>query len=83
MNNLNNVLNLALESDKKTFEFSKMNAEATLKSIDKIHDVFDIINKHLSEINKELLSLKNTQIILTNELLNLKNRVDALEKTIT
>ena len=69
MNNLNDVLNLALESDKKTFEFSKMNAEATLKSIDKINDVFDIINKHLSEINKELL--------------NLKNRVDALEKTIT
>ena len=68
MNNLNNVLNLALENDKKTFEFSKMNAEATLKSIDKINDVFDIINKHLSEINKLCL--------------NLKNRVDDLEKTI-
>jgi len=69
MNNLNDVLNLALENDKKTFEFSKMNADATLKSIDKINDVFDIINKHLSEINKLCL--------------NLKNRVDALEKTIT
>jgi len=68
MNNLNDVLNLALENDKKTFEFSKMNAKATLKSIDKINDVFDIINKHLSEINKLCL--------------NLKNRVDALEKTI-
>ena len=68
MNNLNDVLNLALENDKKTFEFSKMNAEATLKSIDKINDVFDIINKHLSEINKLCL--------------NLKNRVDDLEKTI-
>ena len=68
MNNLNDVLNLALENDKKTFEFSKMNAEATLKSIDKINDVFDIISKHLSEINKLCL--------------NLKNRVDALEKTI-
>ena len=68
MNNLNNVLNLALESDKKAFEFSKMNAEATLKSLDKINDVLDIINKHLSEINKLCL--------------NLKNRVDALEKTI-
>ena len=44
MNNLNDVLNLALENDKKTFEFSKMNAEATLKSIDKINDVFDIIS---------------------------------------
>ena len=69
MNNLNDVLDLALKSDKKTFEFSKMNAEATLKSIYKINDVFDIINKHLSEINKELS--------------NLKNRVDALEKNIT
>ena len=69
MNNLNDVLDLALKSDKKTFEFSKMNAEATLKSIDKINDVFDIINKHLSEINKLCL--------------NLKNRVDALEKNIT
>jgi len=69
MNNLNNVLNLALESDKKTFEFSKMNADATLKSLDKINDVFEIINKHLSEINKLCL--------------NLKNRVDALEKNIT
>ena len=69
MNNLNDVLNLALENDKKTFEFSKINAEETLKSIDKIHDVFEIINKHLSEINKLCL--------------NLKNRVDALEKTIT
>ena len=69
MNNLNNVLNLALESDKKTFEFSKMNADATLKSLDKINDIFDIINKHLSEIDKLCL--------------NLKNRVDALEKTIT
>ena len=69
MNNLNDVLNLALESDKKTFEFSKMNADATLKSIDKINDVFDIISKHLSEINKLCLDLKN--------------RVDALEKTIT
>ena len=69
MNNLNDVLNLALESDKKTLEFSKINAEETLKSIDKIHDVFEIINKHLSEINKLCL--------------NLKNRVDALEKTIT
>ena len=69
MNNLNDVLNLALESDKKTFEFSKMNADATLKSIDKINDVFEIINKHLSEINKLCL--------------NLKNRVDDLEKTIT
>ena len=68
MNNLNDVLNLALENDKKTFEFSKMNAKATLKSIDKINDVFDIINKHLSEINKLCL--------------NLKHRVDALEKTI-
>ena len=68
MNNLNDVLNLALESDKKTLEFSKINAEETLKSIDKIHDVFEIINKHLSEINKLCL--------------NLKNRVDALEKTI-
>jgi len=68
MNNLNDVLNLALENDKKTFEFSKMNAKATLKSIDKINDVFDIINKHLSEINKLCL--------------NLKNRVDDLEKTI-
>ena len=68
MNNLNDVLNLALESDKKTFEFSKMNADATLKSIDKINDVFDIINKHLSEINKLCL--------------NLKNSVDALEQTI-
>jgi len=68
MNNLNDVLNLALENDKKTFEFSKMNAEATLKSIDKINDVFDIISKHLSEINKLCL--------------NLKNRVDDLEKTI-
>ena len=69
MDNLNDVLNLALESDKKTFEFSKMNADATLKSIDKINDVFEIINKHLSEINKLCL--------------NLKNRVDALEKNIT
>ena len=69
MNNLNNVLNLALESDKKTFEFSKMHADATLKSLDKINDVFEIINKHLSEINKLCL--------------NLKNRVDALEKNIT
>ena len=69
MNNLNDVLDLALKSDKKTFEFSKMNAEATLKSIDKINDVFEIINKHLSEINKLCL--------------NLKNRVDALEKNIT
>ena len=69
MNNLNDVLNLALENDKKTFEFSKINAEETLKSIDKIHDVFEIINKHLSEINKLCL--------------NLKNRVDDLEKTIT
>jgi hypothetical protein len=69
MNNLNDVLNLALESDKKTLEFSKINAEETLKSIDKIHDVFEIINKHLSEINKLCL--------------NLKNRVDALEKNIT
>ena len=68
MNNLNDVLNLALENDKKTFEFSKMNAEATLKSIDKFNDVFDIISKHLSEINKLCL--------------NLKNRVDDLEKTI-
>ena len=68
MNNLNDVLNLALESDKKTLEFSKINAEETLKSIDKIHDVFEIINKHLSEINKLCL--------------NLKNRVDDLEKTI-
>ena len=33
-----------------------------------LNDVFDIINKHLSEINKLCL--------------NLKNRVDALEKTI-
>ena len=69
MNNLNDVLNLAFENDKKTFEFSKMNAEETLKSIDKINNVFDIINKHLSEINKLCL--------------NLKNRVDDLEKTIT
>ena len=69
MNNLNDVLDLALENDKKTFEFSKMNAEVVLKSIDKINDVFDIINKHLFKINKELL--------------NLKNRVDDLEKTIT
>ena len=68
MNNINDVLNLALENDKKTFEFSKMNADATLKSIDKINDVFDIINKHLSEINKLCLDLKN--------------RVDALEQTI-
>ena len=68
MNNLNDVLNLALENDKKTFEFSKINADATLKSIDKINDVFDIISKHLSEINKLCL--------------NLKNRVDDLEKTI-
>lgn len=68
MNNLNDVLNLALENDKKTFEFSKMNAEETLKSIDKINNVFDIIYKHLSKINKECL--------------NLKNRVDALEQTI-
>ena len=68
MNNLNDVLNLALENDKKTFEFSKINADATLKSIDKINDVFDIISKHLSEINKLCLDLKN--------------RVDDLEKTI-
>ena len=68
MNNLNDVLNLALENDKKTFEFSKMNADATLKSIDKINDVFHIISKHLSEINKLCLDLKN--------------RVDALEQTI-
>ena len=65
---LNDVLNLALENDKKTFEFSKMNAEETLKSIDKINDVFDIIYKRLSKINKECL--------------NLKNRVDVLEQTI-
>jgi|LULL01.1.fsa_nt_gb hypothetical protein len=69
MNNLNDVLNLALENDKKTFEFSKMNVDATLKSINKINDIFDIINKHLSEMNKLCL--------------NLKNRVDALEKNIT
>ena len=68
MNNLNDVLNLALENDKKTFEFSKMNAEETLKSIDKINNVFDIINKHLSKINELCLDLKN--------------RVDALEQTI-
>ena len=68
MNNINDVLNLALENDKKTFEFSKMIADATLKSIDKINDVFDIVNKHLSEINKLCLDLKN--------------RVDALEQTI-
>ena len=59
MNNLNDVLNLALENDKKTFEFSKMNAEETLKSIDKINDVFDIIYKRLSKINKECLNLKS------------------------
>ena len=46
-----------------------MNADATLKSLDKINDIFDIINKHLSEIDKLCL--------------NLKNRVDALEKNIT
>jgi|TARA_R110002020_G_C15712584_1_gene722123 hypothetical protein len=62
MNNLNNVLDLALKSDKKTFEFSKMNAEATLKTLNKINNILDIINK---------------------ELLSLKNRVTALEKTIT